>query len=93
MFKKCLILFMSSAFLLVACQSPVYNQTEMNTADIKLKMKAAKCKEDKEAKPKPPLVMNQGMYVDTTPINLDRSPSWLQNRYYSSRRSIAILLL
>jgi len=79
MLKKCLILILSSLLVLTACNSPVYNQTEGNVADVKLKAAEARAKSDASAKPKPALSVNQGLYVDTTPISLEHDPSWLHN--------------
>lgn len=80
MLKKWVVLFLVATLTLVACHSPVYNQTEANVADVTLKTKAARQKFDAQGKPQPPLLMKQGLYVDTTPISLARQPSWLQNR-------------
>lgn len=79
MLKKWIILLLTSVSLLAACHSPVFNQTEANVADVKLKAVAARAKSNNDAKPLPPLVMKPGLYVDTTPISLDRQPSWLSN--------------
>lgn len=79
MLKKCLALIITSMFVLSACNSPVYNQTEGNVADIKLKTAAARAKSDASGKPKPALTVKPGMYVDTSPISLVREPSWLHN--------------
>lgn len=79
MLKKYLALMISTMLVLTACNSPVYNQSEGNVADVKLKAAEARAKSDASAKPKPALQVKQGMYVDTTPISLEREPSWLQN--------------
>ncbi len=79
MLKKWIVLLMSAAFMLSACNSPVYNQTENNVADVKLKNKAAIRKSDDSAKIQPSLVMDKGLYVDKTPISLLKNPSWMSN--------------
>jgi len=80
MFKKWLVLFLSTAFFLSACHSPVYNQTQANVADVKMKSSEAFQKSDAAAKASPSLLVKQGDYVDTTPRSLYRKPSWLQTR-------------
>lgn len=79
MLKKWLALFFTVLFMLAACQSPVYNQAESNIANVKLKEAAARRKSDMDAKALPPLVVNKGLYVDTSPISLEKSPSWLKS--------------
>lgn len=80
MLKRWMVLLLTTAFTLAACHSPVYNQTESNVADVKIKASEARRKSDNDAKPEPALKVKDGMYVDTTPISLHHSPSWLQNR-------------
>lgn len=80
MSKKWLVLLFSSLFMLSACNPPVYNQTENNIADVKLKMAQLNKQSDDSAKPAPPLIVKQGAYVDTTPVNLSRQPAWLSER-------------
>lgn len=79
MLKKWIALLSTFLFVLTACHSPLYNQTEGNIADVKLKSAAARQKSDDSAKTQPSLLVKQGLYVDTTPINLEREPSWLHN--------------
>lgn len=79
MLKKWAVLFLTTIFMLAACHSPVYNQTEGNVAEVVLKTKAARHKFDDSGRPLPPLLVKQGSYVDTTPISLDRQPQWLSN--------------
>jgi type IVB pilus formation R64 PilN family outer membrane protein len=79
MLKKWILLLLASVFTLSACKSPVYNQTEGNVADIRLKAVEARRKSDNSAKPALPLLVKQGLYVDTSPVSLDRQPSWLSN--------------
>lgn len=78
MIKKWIALVISAAFMLTACNSPVYNQTENNVADVKLKAKAARQKSDASAMTRPPLLVEKGPYVDRTPISLYKNPSWLR---------------
>src|SRR5579862_3554679 len=82
MFKKwgiCFFTIVMTVFTLSACNSPVYNQTEGNVADVKIRAAEARAKSDRDARPRPPLVINQGAYVDTTPISLQKNPGWLRN--------------
>lgn len=79
MLKKWIILFFTVALALTACHSPVYDQTEANVADVKLKAAAARKKSDDSGKPQPSLLVKKGDYVDTTPISLYQKPSWLKN--------------
>lgn len=80
MLKKWIVLFLTPLFMLAACHSAVYNQTEANVADVKIKTSDARRKSDNDAKPVPPLVVKEGMYVDTSPISIHRQPQWLKNR-------------
>lgn len=80
MVKKWILLLVAAVLTLSACKSPMYNQTEGNVADVKLKSEAARKKSDDSAKPSPSLVVKNGLYVDTSPISLERQPSWLKNR-------------
>lgn len=79
MLKRALAFLVSTVFVLAACHSPVYNQTQGNVADVKLKMAGLRKNADEKAKPPGSLVVKEGAYVDTSPINLDRDPSWLKN--------------
>ncbi|MBV9576285.1 MAG: hypothetical protein JO149_06645 [Gammaproteobacteria bacterium] len=80
MLKKWVVLILSTLFVLSACHSPVYNQTEGNVADVTLKTAKMRHLSDMAARPLPPLLIKQGMYVDTRPINLQKQPDWLKNR-------------
>ena len=79
MLKKWIVLLFAAAFMLSACNSPVYNQTENNVADVVIKSKAAIQQSDNSGRVRPSLVMNKGLYVDKTPISLYRNPGWLRN--------------
>lgn len=79
MLRKWIVLLLTTTLMMVACRSPFYNQSEGNVADVKLKAQAARHKSDDDAKPCPPLLVKQGLYVDTSPVSLERSPSWLSN--------------
>lgn len=70
--------FLLAAFL-VACNSTTYNQTEGNIADAKQREVAARAHMDTLTKPASALVVKDGMYVDTTPVSLERQPDWLKN--------------
>lgn len=66
--------------LLMGCQGKVlYDQTEGNIADVTLRAKDARHMSDHSGRPEPALLVNKGLYVDTTPISLARQPSWLRN--------------
>jgi MSHA biogenesis protein MshL len=67
-------------FLLSGCHAPIYNKTENNIADVKERITSAVKNEGALAKGQPALVVKQGLYVDKTPVNLAREPSWLKNR-------------
>lgn len=79
MLRKWIVLLFTSVFVLSACHSPLYNQTQGNVADVKLKSRAAIAKSDNDAKPQPPLLVKKGMYVDTSPVSLSTDPAWMQN--------------
>lgn len=79
MYKQWLFLLFTTFFTLVACNSPVYNQAEANVADVKLRMAGLRQVSNDKAKAKPSLVVNDGLYVDRTPINLDDEPTWLRS--------------
>ncbi len=79
-YKRILVLFLATFFFLMGCNSPVYNQTEANVADVSLRTKAADARMTELGKKEPTLVVNQGLYVDRTPISLMRQPGWLKNR-------------
>jgi len=78
--KRILMLCLSAMVFLTGCNSPVYNQTEANIADVVQRNNEAKAQMAEKLKPDPTLVINQGLYVDKTPISIARRPSWLQNR-------------
>lgn len=78
MLMKWVVWCCALVFVLAGCQSQVYNQTEGNVAEVKLKTKEAFQKQEAQARHKPSLVVKKGLYVDTTPINIDREPSWLK---------------
>jgi len=73
-----ILCFFFMAFL-VGCNSTVYNQTEGNIADAKHSEVAARAHMDNLTKPTAPLVIKDGLYVDTTPVSLERQPEWLKN--------------
>lgn len=80
MLKKMIAwLIVIALFGLASCNSPVYKQTEGNVAVAKIKTLHARRKFDNQGNRSPSLVVKQGPYVDTTPISLEREPSWLHN--------------
>jgi len=72
------VCFFFIAFLL-GCNSATFNQTEGNIADAKSREVAARAHMDNLTKPPAPLVIKDGMYVDTTPVSLEKQPDWLKN--------------
>lgn len=78
--KRILFLCLSGMFFLSACNSPMYNQTEGNIADVGQSTIDARHKSDADARPAPALIVNQGLYVDKTPVSLSKDPAWLKNR-------------
>ncbi len=79
-YKRILVLCITMLLVLTGCNAPVYRQTESNVADAKTQIDDARQKMDQKLKPQPALVVNQGLYVDQTPISLARDPKWLKNR-------------
>lgn len=49
-------------------------------ADVTQRINDLRHRADAQAKPEPALVVNQGLYVDKTPISLARDPMWLKSR-------------
>lgn len=78
--KRIFLLLVSVLVLLTACNSPVYNQTEANVADVVTRTNDAVALSNNSGKPAPALVVNQGLYVDKTPISLQKQPSWLKEK-------------
>lgn len=79
-YQRIVLLLLIMTVLISGCNSPVYNQTEGNIAEAKLKVNAAIKKSNASGKPIPPLVVKDELYVDKTPISLAKQPSWLKNR-------------
>jgi len=68
------------AILITGCQGQVlYNQTQANIADTVERADAARCKSNAAKGRIPALVVNQGDYVDHTPIDISKEPTWLKN--------------
>jgi type IVB pilus formation R64 PilN family outer membrane protein len=81
LYKRIVLLFIAMIFVLAGCQTPpLYSQTEGNVADVAQRAKDAIAKSDAAAKPLPALVVNQGLYVDKTPISLAKDPAWSRNK-------------
>jgi type IVB pilus formation R64 PilN family outer membrane protein len=78
-YNRIALLLISVALTLTGCQSPaLYNQTTDNVATTQERTKEAIAKSDAIGKPVPPLLVDQGLYVDKTPINLSHEPEWLR---------------
>jgi type IVB pilus formation R64 PilN family outer membrane protein len=80
LYKKNFLLFFLVVFFISGCNNPVFNQAEGNIYDVKHRIITAKKISDNSGKPIPSLVVNQGLYVDRTPISLSKQPPWLKNR-------------
>jgi len=78
--KRIILLFLSTLIFLTGCNAPVYNQSEGNIAEVQERTVAALRQSDAAAKPVPPLVINNGLYVDRTPISISKQPGWLNSR-------------
>lgn len=78
-YNRIILLLFIIILALSGCNSPVYNQTEGNVADIKQRVDEARQRFNELGKPLPSLVVNNGPYVDKTPINLAKQPTWLKN--------------
>lgn len=78
--KPFVFLIFFIVFFMSSCNNPVYNQAEGNIYDVKHRIITAKKISDDSGKPIPSLVVNQGLYVDRTPISLNKQPTWLKNR-------------
>jgi type IVB pilus formation R64 PilN family outer membrane protein len=77
--KRIALLLISATLTLVGCQSPaLYNQTTDNVAAMQERTNEARAKSDAAANRQSPLVVDQGLYVDKTPINLSKEPDWLK---------------
>ncbi|MEO8965556.1 MAG: hypothetical protein ABI370_12900, partial [Gammaproteobacteria bacterium] len=80
-FKRIILLFISvMMFVLAGCHPAVFNQSEANVADVMERTEDARVKMTAQLKPPPTLTVNQGLYVDKTPISLSRQPVWLRNQ-------------
>lgn len=79
-YNRIIVLFCLIVFFISGCNNPVYNQSESNIYDVKHRIITANNISNQSGKPIPSLVVNQGLYVDKTPISLNKAPSWLKNR-------------
>lgn len=78
-FKQTGLLFLTFFFVLTGCQTPaIYNQTTDNIAVTQQRSHAAFAESNKAGVIPPPLLVNQGLYVDKTPISLSKEPGWLK---------------
>lgn len=79
LYKRIVLLCLAMVLILAGCQTPpLYNQTELNVAEVAQKAKEAEKKSDESGKALPPLVVRQGLYVDQTPVNLAKEPAWVK---------------
>jgi type IVB pilus formation R64 PilN family outer membrane protein len=77
--KRLGLALISCLVVLTGCQSPaLYHQTTDNVLTVQQRVKGAVEKQNSVAEKAPPLVVNQGLYVDKTPIDLARAPEWLK---------------
>lgn len=81
MFCKKIILLCLTGFVLslVGCNAGLYYQSEANVADVKERQICAIKRSNSACRRTPSLLINQGLYVDRTPISLERNPAWLKN--------------
>jgi len=79
-YNRIVVLFCLVVLFISGCNNPVYNQSESNIYDVKHRIITATNISNQSGKPIPSLVVNQGLYVDKTPIDLSKAPSWLKNR-------------
>jgi type IVB pilus formation R64 PilN family outer membrane protein len=79
LYKRMVLLLITIALFLSGCNSPVYNQTEGNVADVKQRVDEARLKSNNSGKEPPALVVKEDPYVDKTPIDLAKQPAWLKN--------------
>lgn len=79
--KKFSVFILAMLFSLTGCMKEgMYHQTEANISDVTLRTADMRHKDDAQAKPQPTLVVKRGLYVDQTPVNLMKDPSWLKNK-------------
>src|SRR5689334_15081761 len=77
--RKWIVLFLTMALFITGCNAPHYNQAQGNIADVKLKADAMLRKSDNAINARKPLVVNQGLYIDSSPISLEQNPTWFNN--------------
>lgn len=81
LYKKIILLCLTGIILsLVGCNAGMYYQAEANVADVKEREIKAIKRSNSACRRLPSLLINQGLYVDRTPISLERQPAWLKNR-------------
>lgn len=73
-------LVLTAYLLLTGCNSLTYNQTEGNIADLKKHIDDTQQAEEALIKNTPPVLVNKGLYIDPTPISLEKQPAWLKNK-------------
>ena len=79
MIKQWHTLLLGTLFVISACHAPVYHRTEADIARTRATIQWAKQHAHDQYKTPPALIVKPGMYVDTTPIDLRKSPAWLKN--------------
>ncbi|MDR3490512.1 MAG: hypothetical protein P4M12_00550 [Gammaproteobacteria bacterium] len=77
--RRLLLALFSMAIVITGCTPPLYNQTMGNMADVIEHQRAVIHKAESTMKPPVPLVVNQGLYVDKTPISLAKAPCWINS--------------
>jgi len=78
-YNRIILLLVVIILAISGCNSPVYYQAESNVANVKEHVDEAMQRSNESGKLPPTLVVNDGPYVDKTPINLEKQPTWLKN--------------
>lgn len=75
------LVVLSSASLLAACATPpMYNAAKGNISDVKDSITQNDAKYTQQAKAaNQAVIIKNGMYVDSTPIDIAQTPAWLKN--------------
>lgn len=79
LYKRILLVLFVLVLTLSGCNSPVYYQAESNVAEVKQNVDMAMARSNASGKLPPSLLVNDGPYVDKTPISLEKQPNWLKN--------------
>jgi len=78
--RKWIGAFVCISLFLAGCHSPHYDQTVANVADVKIRADDALHRSNSAIRQPPALIVNPGLYVDTSPISLVHNPHWFNNR-------------